>query len=76
MLNINKPFPALCKDCKYSKPEERSEWNLRCFDPSVNAKDPYALGSANGSGTSCTNEREKSWPAACGMRGARWEIKC
>lgn len=73
MLNTNKPYPALCRDCKHSKPDTTSEWNLRCHEPKVNAYDAWALGSLTASGTSCTSEREKSWPAACGMRGARWE---
>lgn len=67
------PYPALCRDCKYSKPEERSEWNLRCHHPKVNGKDPWALGSLNAGGTNCTTERGRRWPAKCGMRGALWE---
>ena len=72
---MKKPYPALCKDCKYSKPEERSDWNLRCHHPVVNAADPWALGSKNIGGSSCTTIRQKSWPSACGMRGALWEAK-
>ena len=32
---MNKPFPALCKDCKHSKPQEEMEWNLLCLHPVV-----------------------------------------
>ena len=73
MFDINKPYPALCKDCRHSKPEAKSQWNLRCYEPKVNSRDAWALGSLDASGTSCTSEREKSWPAPCGMRGAKWE---
>jgi len=72
---MKKPYPSLCKDCKHSKTEERSEWNLRCHHPVVNAKDPWALASINAGGSNCSTVREKHWPAACGMRGALWDGK-
>lgn len=74
---MHKPFPALCKDCRYSKPEEHSEWSLRCTNPLVNAKDPWALttNSAGIYGTNCRNEREKKWFATCGMKGKLWDVK-
>lgn len=74
---MSKPYPALCRDCKHSKPEERSEWNLRCTHPTVNAKDHWALaGGAANHGSTCTREREKRvWWAACGMRGRLWEAR-
>lgn len=72
-----KPFPALCKECKYSIPEERSEWCLRCTNPIVNAKDPWALASnfTNAYGTNCRVEREAKWFAKCGMEGKLWDAK-
>jgi len=73
---MSKPYPALCKDCKHSKPEEHSEWNLRCQHPKVNANDPYALTSAKEIyGTECRPEREKRFFARCGMSGKMWEPK-
>lgn len=68
---MKKPFPALCKDCKYS--ESDSSIYLRCYHPKVNAKDTYALGNKLGVGTLCTQVRDRSWPAVCGMRGSLWE---
>ena len=68
--------PKYCRDCKWSAPETNSEWTLRCHCPTVNAKDNYALAStALGRGVSCSQERDKKWPAKCGMRGALWETK-
>ena len=72
-----KPYPVLCRDCKFSVPEQGSEWNLRCLNPRVNAKDSWAL-SANGriSGTNCNTERsEKGFFVSCGMKGKLWELK-
>lgn len=70
---MNKPFPALCKDCKWSKPETYSNWNLRCHHPKVNAKDPWALGSASANGTACNHEREQGFFSQCSMKGKLWE---
>ena len=72
-----KPFPALCSECKFSKPEENSAWNLKCINPQVNAKDSYALASASCfRGSDCRGEREKkTWFAVCGMAGRKWEPK-
>lgn len=72
---MKKPYPALCKDCKYSKPEERSELILRCHNPIVNAKDAWALSRTIINGINCQDVRGKPWPLACGMRGALWEPK-
>lgn len=72
---MKKPFPAFCKDCKYSKPEEKSEWNLRCHHPVVNADDSYALASPKMNGTQCSDERRGNWRNKCGMRGALWVPK-
>lgn len=71
---MTKPYPALCRDCKHSKPEERSTWSLRCTHPKVNASDPWAL-STGGSigGTDCRPERERGFFSPCGKRGALWE---
>lgn len=75
---MTKPFPALCKDCCWSKPEERSEWCLRCHHPKVNSTDAWALSAAStnmlGGGTSCTEERRKRGLfVQCGMKGKLWE---
>lgn len=68
--------PMFCRDCKWSEPEKNSEWNLRCQNPTVNCHDAWALASTvNGRGVSCHAERDKKWPAKCGMRGALWESK-
>lgn len=67
---------AYCKDCKFSKPEERSEWNLRCHNPIVNRKDYWALSSIKMNGSSCSEERKGGILfSKCGMRGALWEPK-
>ena len=70
-----KPFPALCRDCKHSKPNSDSIWNLQCSHPVVNAADPWALASATaGRGTDCRMERDRrSWLARCGIEGKLWE---
>ncbi len=70
---MTRPYPVLCRDCKHSAPEVDSAWNLRCHCPKVNANDPWALGGLKINGTNCTTERERRWPAPCGMRGALWE---
>lgn len=79
VTSMSKPFPALCKDCKYSLPEERSEWCLRCHHPLVNAKDHWALAAASGhtfgNGTACNSEREAGWFKPCGIKGKLWEQK-
>ena len=77
---MNKPYPALCKDCKYSFRRERS---LRCDHPKVNARDAWALGSETNEGLfvgkTCTEERAicgpAGWLAACGMKGKLWGVK-
>jgi len=38
--------PKFCRDCIWSKPEERSEWNLKCHHPEVVCKDEWALSGA------------------------------
>lgn len=70
------PFPRLCRDCRHASPDGSSTWNLKCHHPVVNARDPWALAAADvpHRGTDCRGEREKRWPAACGMRGALWEV--
>ena len=68
--------PKFCKDCRWSVPEPKFEWNLKCLSPYVNADDPWAL-SHNGhmSGTSCREERSRKWFAVCGIKGRQWEAK-
>jgi len=67
----------LCRDCKHSMPEPRSEWNLRCMNPEVNARDSWALSSVHPHGSSARDERETNMTMRglkpCGMRGALWE---
>jgi hypothetical protein len=76
---MTKPFPALCKDCKWSKPERRpTDHNNRCFHPKVVCKDSWALANNNfegdPTGVYCRDERRKySLFAACGMKGKLWE---
>lgn len=75
---MKKPFPVLCKDCKWSyMPEDR--YNLRCGHPKVNARNAWALGSVtaegDAAGKSCTDERGEKWFAQCGMKGKLWEPK-
>lgn len=65
-----------CKDCDWSKPEYRSEWCNRCYNPQVVAKNNWALGNncdnEESCGVSCSDERNKKWFAACGMKGKLW----
>lgn len=70
------PFPLLCKDCYYSVPEERSEWNLRCINPIVNANDPWALATNSKAtyGSDCRSERSIKWFGKCGMHGKLWML--
>ena len=71
---MTKPYPALCKDCLFSRPEPNSTWNLRCIHPIVNAKDPWALSRAETlGGSDCRGERERKWFSPCGMAGKLWE---
>ena len=72
----DKPYPALCKDCKWSSPEPGFEWNLRCHQPTVNADDPWALASGGGVGTRCQSERGRATLLArCGKGGKLWEAR-
>lgn len=76
---MNKPFPALCMHCKYSKPTPRSEWSNRCFNPEVVASDSWALANNDEGkpcGRTCLEERKRvSWFAPCGAKGKLWEPK-
>lgn len=78
---MSKPFPALCKDCKWSVPEEgsRSSWSLRCVNPIVNAEDSWALAAGDGrsAGSDPQSERRKTgwFFVKCGMKGKLWEPK-
>jgi len=72
-----KPFPSLCKDCKYSYPKSDYKWMNVCVNQFVISKDSWALGNnfeGRPNGKDCVDERSKrSWFAACGMRGKLWE---
>ena len=74
----DKPFPALCMDCKYAEPEPRSTWNNRCHHPKVVASDAWALANNHEGqpyGSECRSERKKIWFAPCGAKGKLWERK-
>ena len=66
-----------CRDCKFSKPEERSEWNLRCINDLVAESDAWSLSALENKGTDCRLEREKPWLSfpACGKAGKLFEAK-
>lgn len=72
-----KPYPAFCRDCKWSHIEEGRDWNLRCINPIINANDSWALSTTKmGRGSDAQREREKTgWFAKCGMKGKLWEPK-
>ena len=73
---MNKPFPALCRDCKHSKPEESNSSFLRCSHPKVNGEDSWALASGGRYfGSECRSERDRGMFAPCGKRGKLWEPK-
>lgn len=65
----------LCKECKWSKPETHSIWNLRCVNVEVNKKDSWALSAADFQGSDCRSERDVRWFATCGIKGKQWEKK-
>jgi hypothetical protein len=76
---MNKPFPALCLDCRHSKTDERSPWTHKCFHPKVVASDNWALAcnyEGKPCGSSCVDERRRTgWFAQCGIKGKLWEPK-
>ena len=69
--------PKFCRECVWSAPEENFSWNLRCDNPTVNSKDPWALSGPKITGTSTREERSLKWYRfpACGMVGKLWEEK-
>ena len=73
----DKPFPALCADCKHSEVSKDSSWTHQCQHPKVVAADPYALATnfeGRTYGSACRDERKlRSWFAPCGMKGKLWE---
>lgn len=72
-----KPFPLLCRDCKFQVPEPGSAWNSMCLHPIVNAQNSWALANTGGAGqpahTSAQEERKRKWFVPCGMAGKLWE---
>lgn len=73
---MTKPYPALCRDCKYSTVDLKSPWNGLCSHPKVNAKDPWTLANpAEPAASNAKDERSKTWFAVCGMKGKLWEAK-
>ena len=72
---MNKPYPALCNKCKWSK--EKENFYLACLHPIINANDSYALSAVEVfTGTHCRDERAKTgWFTKCGMKGKLWEAK-
>ena len=76
MKTMNDSYPLLCRDCRWSSPENAYGSSLRCMNPIINSRDPWALSSTNLAGTSCKDERAKrSLLAKCGMKGKLWETK-
>ena len=63
--------PKFCRECIHSKPEEHSDWNLRCHNPLVAIKYSWNLSSLKVIGTSCKDERNLPWYSfpACGRSG-------
>ena len=77
---MTKPFPALCKDCKWSEPENSySTFNV-CHNPQVMAQDTWTLSQSSVEGkpfgSSCRSERDRRGIfVACGIKGKLWEPK-
>ena len=74
---MNKPFPALCNECRHATEDKQSPWLHKCSHPRVVAADSYALSQnyeGRSAGSSCYDQRRKtSWFAPCGIRGKLWE---
>ena len=71
-----------CKDCKWSRHNSRSSYDLRCINDQVVSEYPWALSrwkdpnedTEYNYGTGCHEERsKKSWFAPCGIKGKLWE---
>lgn len=75
----DKPFPARCSACRWSKPEDRSSWNNECWHPEVVSRDAWALANnreGQPRGSNCADERRRTSPfAPCGQKGKLWEAK-
>jgi hypothetical protein len=66
----------LCAECAYGTKQDKYNWKMHCQHPQVNAKDVFALASAQFVGSDTIDERRKtSWFAACGQRGKLWTPK-
>ena len=74
---INQKPVVFCRDCIYSAPEPKFEWNLHCHQPDVNRFDSWALSSPLlAKGTEAYVERAKrGWGAACGIHGKKFVAK-
>lgn len=74
---MSKPYPALCRECKWSYKEDGRDYYLRCTHPIINANDSWALskGSATYGSDTQVERAKKSWFAKCGMKGKLWEAK-
>ena len=75
---MTKPYPALCKDCKWSVPDGDRSWTLLCTNPIINANDPWALTKSEDQifGSSTRDERSRNHIfAKCGTKGKLWEAK-
>lgn len=74
---MSKPYPALCRECKWSRAVPSREWSLRCVHPVINANDSWALARRDGEiGSAARDERAKrSLFAKCGIKGKLWEVK-
>ena len=72
-----------CKDCKWSRSNSRSTYELRCIHDLVVAEYPWALArwkdpseeTEYNYGTGCHEERSKKWFAKCGIKGKLWDPK-
>lgn len=67
--------PKFCRDCKWSMPKPKSEWDLRCMHPATNADDAWALADTTIRGSDARAERARGWFAPCGKQGRLWEPK-
>jgi hypothetical protein len=66
------PQVKLCNGCRW---HDTGPVGLRCTNPFVNKRDPWALSrdAAQHAGSEAHSERAKLWPfGACGRRGALW----
>jgi hypothetical protein len=71
----NKDFVRFCRDCRYSRMQDETDFMLRCTHPDVNAKRAHVLAAAIETGSFAQDERAGGWFYPCGRRGALWQAK-